>query len=76
MKVLLLFIFQGVQNSRFAYIMNTGGVLMKNLVLVGNIDFVKILALKYGMNTPIGEIIIKEERLNESKSKRTIPLDN
>lgn len=49
---------------------------MKGIVLLGNIDFVKILAVKYGVNTPIGEIITREEKHNEPKPKRTIPRDS
>ena len=45
---------------------------MKQLVILGNIDFVKTLAVKYGTNTSIGEIIRKEEKNNESKPKRTV----
>ena len=46
---------------------------MKDVIFVGNIDFVKILAVKYGWNTPIGEIITREEKQNEPKFERTIP---
>ena len=47
---------------------------MKQIILVGNIDFVKALAVKYGDNTPIGEIISREEKNDESKSQRTVPV--
>ena len=46
---------------------------MKDVVFVGNIDFVKILAVKYGTDMPIGEIIKREEKQNESAVKRAIP---
>lgn len=46
---------------------------MKDIIFLGNIDFVKVLALKYGDNTPIGEIIIREENQNEPKPKRAVP---
>lgn len=36
------------------------------LILVGNLAFVKLLAEKYGNETPIGEIIKLEEK-NEKK---------
>lgn len=40
------------------------------LVLAGNIQFVKLLAEKYGNETPIGEIIKLEEHRNEEKQKK------
>ena len=49
---------------------------MKDIVFLGNIDFVKVLALKYGDHTPIGEIIIREENQNEPKPKRAVLLSN
>ena len=48
---------------------------MKQVIILGNIDFVKTLAVKYGGNTPIGEIIIREEKNDESKSQRTVSVN-
>ena len=45
---------------------------MKEIVLIGNIDFVKLLASKYGAKTPIGKIINMEEKTNEPKSETAV----